>query len=81
VGGDEKGDALTGEEEEKVPEGAARDGIDSSGGLVEEDNFGRVNDGAAEGETLLPSSRKSADPAVEVGLEAEPRFSETVRSS
>ena len=70
MGGDEEGDSLAGEEEEEVPEGAAGDGIDAGGGLVEEDDFGRVDDGAAEGEALFPAAGEGADAAMEVGLEA-----------
>ena len=56
VGGDEEGDSLGGEEEEEIPEGAAGDGVDAGGGLVEEDDFGGVDDGAGEGEALLPAA-------------------------
>ena len=56
VGGDEEGDALAGELKEEVPEGAAGDGVNAGGGLVEEDDFGGVDDGAGEGEALLPAA-------------------------
>ena len=70
VGGDEEGDALAGELEEEVPEGAAGDGVDAGGGLVEEDDLGGVDDGAGEGEALLPASGELGDAAGEVGVEA-----------
>ena len=64
-----KVDALAGELEEEVPEGAAGDGVDTGGGLVEEDNLGGVDDGAGEGKALLPSSGELGDAAGEVGLQ------------
>ncbi len=70
VGGDEEGDALAGELEEEVPEGAAGDGVDAGGGLVEEDDLGGVDDGAGQGEALLPASGELGDAAGEVGVEA-----------
>src|SRR3974390_181810 len=56
VGGDEKCDAVSGKIEEKIPELAASDGVDSGCGLVEEDELGFMEHGAAESEALLPSA-------------------------
>jgi hypothetical protein len=70
VGGDEEGDTLAGELEEEVPEGAAGDGVDAGGRLVEEDDLGGVDDGAGEGEALLPAAGELRDATCEIGFEA-----------
>jgi len=70
VRGDEECDSLRRQQEEQVPQRTARDGIDARSGLVEEDNLGRVDDGAAEGETLLPSAGESADSAMQIRRKA-----------
>jgi len=56
MSGDEKRDAMTGKLEEKIPELAARDGIDACGGLVEKEECRLMEHGAAEGEALLPAA-------------------------
>src|SRR5438552_2938909 len=60
VGGVEEGDAAVGEVEEEVPELAACDGVDAGGGFVEEDDVGLVDEGAGEGEALLPAAGERA---------------------
>ena len=70
VRGDEEGDALAGELEEQIPQRAARDGIDAGGGLVEEDNLRRMDDGAGERQALFPSAGELAGAAIHVGLDA-----------
>src|SRR5579863_2836305 len=68
--GDEKSDTLSRKLEEKIPESAAGDGIDSGGGFIEENDLGRVNDGASQGEALLPSPRELAGAPVHVRLDS-----------
>src|SRR6266568_2060696 len=70
VGGDEEGDAVSAHLEEKVPERAARDRIDAGGGLVEKEKLGFMQHGAAEGQTLLPSTGKLRGQAIQVRSEA-----------
>src|SRR6266550_3174818 len=70
VGGDEEGDAVAGKLEEEIPELAARDGVDASGGFVEEKKRGLVQHGAAEGEALLPATGKLRSQAIQIGCEA-----------
>ena len=72
--GDEEGDALAGELEEQIPQRAAGDRIDAGGGLVEEDDFRRVNDGAGEGEPLFPPAGELAGAAIHVRLDAGERL-------
>src|SRR5260370_23315941 len=70
VGGDKKGDAVSAHLEEKVPELAARDRINACGGLVEKEKLGFMQHGAAEGQTLLPSTGKLRGQAIQVRSEA-----------
>src|SRR6266446_5208412 len=70
VSGDKKRDAMTRKLEEKIPELAARDGIDARGGLVEKEECGLMEHGAAESETLLPAARKLRGQAIQIGCEA-----------
>src|ERR1700687_6522625 len=51
---DKKRDAMTGKLEKKIPELAARDGIDARSGLVEEKKRRLVQNGAPESEAVLP---------------------------
>src|SRR5882672_7792751 len=53
---DKKCDPVSGEFEKKVPQLAARDGIDARGRLVEEEKFWFMKHGAAQSETLLPTA-------------------------
>src|SRR5258708_16404546 len=70
VRGDEKRDAMSGELEKKIPELAPRDRIDAGSGLVEKEECGLVQHGAAESQALLPASRKLRRQTIEVGREA-----------
>src|SRR2546425_6926095 len=70
MGGYEKGDAVTGKLEQKIPELAARDGVDSGRGLIEEKKLRLVQHGAAESEALLPAPRKLRGKAIQIGCEA-----------
>src|SRR6266581_9789256 len=70
VGGDEEGDAVSTHLEEKVPELAARDRIDAGGGLIEKEKLGFMQHGAAERQTLLPSTGKLRGQAIQVRSEA-----------
>src|SRR5713226_8356654 len=70
MGGDKKSDAMAGKLEEEIPELAARDGINTRGGLVEEKKCRLVQHGAAEGEALLPATGKLRGQAIQIGCEA-----------
>src|SRR5260370_10676111 len=70
MSGNEKRDAMTGKLEEKIPELAARDGIDACGGPVEKEECRFMEHGAAEGEALLPAAGKLRGPAIQIGCEA-----------
>src|SRR2546426_2319263 len=70
MGGYEKGDAVTGKLEQKIPELAARDGVDSGRGLIEEKKLRLVQHGAAESEALLPAARELRGKAIQIGFEA-----------
>src|SRR5258706_4529162 len=70
MSGDKERDAMTGKLEEKIPELAARDGIDARGGLVEKEECRLMEHGAAESETLLPAARKLRGQAIQIGCEA-----------
>ena len=72
--GDEEGDAFAGELKEQVPERAARYRVDAGGGLIEEDNLGRVDDGAGKSEALLPSTGELSGAAIHVGFDAGERL-------
>ena len=69
MSGDEKGDAVGGKFEEKIPELAARDGIDARGGFVEKDESGLVQHGAAESQALLPPAGKLRGETIEIRTE------------
>ena len=45
---------------EDAPEVAARYRVDAAGGLVQEDDLRVMQEGAAEGEALLPAAGKAA---------------------
>src|SRR5579871_2233384 len=66
---DKKGDALRGEFEEKIPQLTARDGIDASGRLIEEEQFRFMEHGAAECEALLPSAGELSREARDIRTE------------
>src|SRR5882757_7962613 len=68
MGGDEESDAVAGKLKEKIPELAARDGIDAGGGLIKKQELGFVEHGAAECEALLPSAGKLSGETIEIGL-------------
>src|SRR6266702_1240554 len=70
VGGDEEGDAVSAHLKEKVPELAARDRINACGGLIEKEKLGFMQHGAAERQTLLPSTGKLRGQAIQVRSEA-----------
>jgi len=53
--GYEKGDARGGSSK-RIPELAARDGVDAGSGLIEEKEFRLVQHGAAECQALLPAA-------------------------
>ena len=57
VGGNEYGDALRGGFVYHIPELTARYGVYATGGLVEEYDFGTVEDSHREGELLFPAQR------------------------
>src|SRR6266851_1934656 len=56
--------------EQKVPELAARDGIDAGGGFVEEKKPRLVQHRAAKGEALLPAAGKLRGQAIQIRFEA-----------
>src|SRR6202040_1080757 len=56
--------------EKEIPELAARDGIDAGGGLVEKEERGLMQHGAAESEALLPTAGKLRGQAIQIGCEA-----------
>src|SRR5258706_4115536 len=58
--GDEDGAAGGGELIDQIPKTAARDGVDAASGFVEEENRRVVQDGAAERQALLPTTREQA---------------------
>src|SRR6266705_1793627 len=70
VRGDEERDAVPGKLEEKIPELAARDGIDAGGGFVEEKKLRLVQHRAAKGEALLPATGKLRGQAIQIRFEA-----------
>src|SRR5579859_260362 len=70
VGCDEKSDALRGKLEKKIPELAARDGVDAGGRLVEEKQFRFVEHGTAERQTLLPAAGKFRGKTRDIRTEA-----------
>src|SRR5258707_492674 len=70
VRGDEKRDAVSGELEEQIPELAARDGVDSRGRFVEENQFWFVQHGTTESEALFPTTGKLRGEAIQVRAEA-----------
>src|SRR5713226_7855905 len=70
VSGDEEGDAVSAHLEEKVPELAARDRINACGGLIEKEKLGFMQHGAAERQTLLPSTGKLRGQTIQVRSEA-----------
>ena len=49
---------------EDPPEVAARDGVDAGGRLVEDEQLGRVDEGAGEGQLLLHAAREPVGQAV-----------------
>ena len=69
VRGDKDGDALLRHLVNQVPELAARDGIDSGGGLVEKEDGRPVQHRAAQRQALLPSARKRAGNEILLALE------------
>src|SRR5438045_3315836 len=69
VRGDEKRDALPAEVKQQVPQFAPSYGIDSGGRLVEINNLGLVQHGAAQRQPLLPAARQFAGQAMAVGLQ------------
>ena len=60
VGGEEERGALPGEEEEEVPEEAARDRVHARRRLVEKEDPRPVDERAGERETLLEAAREAA---------------------
>src|SRR5687768_17341433 len=59
VGGHEYGDAFGGEAVDVVPEVAPRAGIDTRGGLVEQQQLGVVEHAGGKREALLPAAGES----------------------
>ena len=53
VGDDDEGDALTVEFEEEIDDFGAGGGVEVAGGLIGEDNFGVVDDGAGDTDALF----------------------------
>src|SRR5579864_1622532 len=58
VRGHKKRNAVPGKLEKQIPELPARNRIDAGGWLVEEQQFGLVQHGAAKSEPLFPAARK-----------------------
>src|SRR6266478_4199591 len=54
----------------KIPELAARDGVDAGSGLIEEKEFRLVQHGAAECQALLPAAGELRGQAIQIGFEA-----------
>ena len=54
----------------KIPKLAARHGIDARGGLVEKNQLGLVQHGAAESQPLLPPAGKLRGQAIQIRAEA-----------
>src|SRR5580704_10401025 len=57
---DEDGVARGGELVDQIPEGAARDRIDSRGGFIQKQNGWFMENGAAERQALLPTAGEQA---------------------
>src|SRR5882762_9040090 len=70
VRGNKKSDALPGKLEKKIPELAARDGVDAGGRFVEKKELRFMKHRAAEGQALLPSAGELRGQTVQVGAEA-----------
>ena len=68
--GDEEGTPCPERPKSRSHKGTARDGVDAGGGFVKKYDLGRVNDGASEGEPLLPSAGELAGAALEIVLDA-----------
>ena len=66
VRGDKERDALGSKPEEQVPEVAASHGVNAGRRLVKKDEVGPVQQGTGQRQALLPASRESAGPAVEI---------------
>ena len=69
-GGDDDGDALAAQPVENAPEVAPRHRIDAGGRLVEQQDFGRVDERAGEPELLLHAARQLPGAALAEGRHA-----------
>src|SRR5208337_1095434 len=70
VRGHEKSDAVAGKLEEQVPELAARHRVNARRGLIQKDQFGLVQHGAAEGEALFPAAGKLRRQPIDIRAKA-----------
>ena len=70
VRGDDQRDPLGRQAEEQVPQIAARDRIDAGGRLVEKDQTWTVQEGAHQGEPLLPTAGEPARVTIHVRADA-----------
>src|SRR4029077_9784424 len=71
VRGDEKRGAFGAQGEEEVAQVGAGFGIEAGGGLVEQEHFGFVDDGASDAEALLHAAGESANEGVTLDLKAD----------
>ena len=69
---DEDGVAGGGKLVDQIPEGAARDGVDAGGGLVQKQNGRFMQDGAAQRQPLLPAAGEQAASGWSAALRCRP---------